>query len=132
MAKLNIVASASLLAQFSPEIVEVCVDDDDTDDDDDYDDDFYDSVDNGRRRIDCFRHFQDVDKFSSGEIRKDKKDKKKQKQSKTDKERKRQDKDVKKNQKSKEPRSADTGKKASQSQNESRPRMTSSQMFKAI
>ncbi|GJR64849.1 hypothetical protein Tco_0010914 [Tanacetum coccineum] len=120
--------SASLLAQFSPEIVEVCVDDDDTDDDDDYDDDFYDSVDNGRRRIDCFRHFQDVDKFSSGEIRKDKKDKKKQKQSKTDKERKRQDKDVKKNQKSKEPRSADTGKKASQSQNESRPRMTSSQM----
>ncbi|GJR25546.1 hypothetical protein Tco_1101778 [Tanacetum coccineum] len=28
-----------------PEIVEVCVDDDDTDDDDDYDDDFYDCVD---------------------------------------------------------------------------------------
>ncbi|GKB38759.1 hypothetical protein Tco_0883701 [Tanacetum coccineum] len=29
------------LAPISPEIVEVCVDDDDTDDDDDYDDDFY-------------------------------------------------------------------------------------------
>ncbi|GKE81814.1 hypothetical protein Tco_1551814, partial [Tanacetum coccineum] len=29
----------------SPEIVEVCVDDDDTDDNDDYDDDFYDCVD---------------------------------------------------------------------------------------
>ncbi|GJX97903.1 hypothetical protein Tco_0353701 [Tanacetum coccineum] len=33
------------LAPISPEIVEVCVDDDDTDDDDDYDDDFYDCVD---------------------------------------------------------------------------------------
>ncbi|GJX60017.1 hypothetical protein Tco_0291407 [Tanacetum coccineum] len=33
------------LAPLSPEIVEVCVDDDDTDDDDDYDDDFYDCVD---------------------------------------------------------------------------------------
>ncbi|GJS57861.1 ribonuclease H-like domain-containing protein [Tanacetum coccineum] len=33
------------LAQISPEIVEVCVDDDDTDDDYDYDDDFYDCVD---------------------------------------------------------------------------------------
>ncbi|GJR70791.1 hypothetical protein Tco_0016856 [Tanacetum coccineum] len=33
------------LAPISPEIVEVCVDDDDTDDDDDYDDDFYDYVD---------------------------------------------------------------------------------------
>ncbi|GJR98596.1 hypothetical protein Tco_0270770 [Tanacetum coccineum] len=40
--------STSRLAHFapiSPEIVEVCVDDDDTDDDDDYDDDFYDCVD---------------------------------------------------------------------------------------
>ncbi|GJV99151.1 hypothetical protein Tco_1554403 [Tanacetum coccineum] len=35
------------LALLSPEIVEVCVDDDDTDDDDDYDDDFYDCVDSG-------------------------------------------------------------------------------------
>ncbi|GJX09650.1 hypothetical protein Tco_0199509 [Tanacetum coccineum] len=33
------------LAPISPEIVEACVDDDDTDDDDDYDDDFYDCVD---------------------------------------------------------------------------------------
>ncbi|GJW91180.1 hypothetical protein Tco_0168733 [Tanacetum coccineum] len=33
------------LAPISPEIVEVCVDDDDTDDDDDYDDDVYDCVD---------------------------------------------------------------------------------------
>ncbi|GKF42446.1 hypothetical protein Tco_0125788, partial [Tanacetum coccineum] len=33
------------IAPISPEIVEVCVDDDDTDDDDDYDDDFYDFVD---------------------------------------------------------------------------------------
>ncbi|GKA93546.1 hypothetical protein Tco_0815532, partial [Tanacetum coccineum] len=33
------------LAPISPEIVEVCVDDNDTDDDDDYDDDFYDCVD---------------------------------------------------------------------------------------
>ncbi|GJS64206.1 hypothetical protein Tco_0678770 [Tanacetum coccineum] len=33
------------LAPISPEIVEVCVDDDDTDEDDDYDDDFYDCVD---------------------------------------------------------------------------------------
>ncbi|GJU93348.1 hypothetical protein Tco_1318104 [Tanacetum coccineum] len=33
------------LAPISPEIVEVCVNDDDTDDDDDYDDDFYDCVD---------------------------------------------------------------------------------------
>ncbi|GJV75534.1 hypothetical protein Tco_1507118 [Tanacetum coccineum] len=33
------------LAPLSPEIVEVCVDDDDTDEDDDYDDDFYDCVD---------------------------------------------------------------------------------------
>ncbi|GJS44711.1 hypothetical protein Tco_0594832 [Tanacetum coccineum] len=33
------------LAPNLPEIVEVCVDDDDTDDDDDYDDDFYDCVD---------------------------------------------------------------------------------------
>ncbi|GJV38460.1 hypothetical protein Tco_1410937 [Tanacetum coccineum] len=33
------------IAPISPEIVEVCVDDDDTDDDDDYDDDFYDCVD---------------------------------------------------------------------------------------
>ncbi|GJR45743.1 hypothetical protein Tco_1313846 [Tanacetum coccineum] len=33
------------LAPLSPEIVEVCVDDDDTDKDDDYDDDFYDCVD---------------------------------------------------------------------------------------
>ncbi|GJS46879.1 hypothetical protein Tco_0597000 [Tanacetum coccineum] len=33
------------LIPISPEIVEVCVDDDDTDDDDDYDDDFYDCVD---------------------------------------------------------------------------------------
>ncbi|GJU69044.1 hypothetical protein Tco_1255303, partial [Tanacetum coccineum] len=33
------------LALISPEIVEACVDDDDTDDDDDYDDDFYDCVD---------------------------------------------------------------------------------------
>ncbi|GKA82504.1 hypothetical protein Tco_0789252 [Tanacetum coccineum] len=33
------------LAPISPEIIEVCVDDDDTDDDDDYDDDFYDCVD---------------------------------------------------------------------------------------
>ncbi|GJT44931.1 hypothetical protein Tco_0953646 [Tanacetum coccineum] len=33
------------LAPILPEIVEVCVDDDDTDDDDDYDDDFYDCVD---------------------------------------------------------------------------------------
>ncbi|GJY38223.1 hypothetical protein Tco_0424587 [Tanacetum coccineum] len=33
------------LGPLSPEIVEVCVDDDDTDDDDDYDDDFYDCVD---------------------------------------------------------------------------------------
>ncbi|GJR86927.1 hypothetical protein Tco_0210938 [Tanacetum coccineum] len=33
------------LAPLSPEIVEVCVDNDDTDDDDDYDDDFYDCVD---------------------------------------------------------------------------------------
>ncbi|GJV80733.1 hypothetical protein Tco_1516603 [Tanacetum coccineum] len=32
------------LAPLSPEIVEVCVDDDDTDEDDDYDDDFYDCV----------------------------------------------------------------------------------------
>ncbi|GJU86085.1 hypothetical protein Tco_1293631 [Tanacetum coccineum] len=33
------------LAPSSPEIVEACVDDDDTDKDDDYDDDFYDCVD---------------------------------------------------------------------------------------
>ncbi|GKF81085.1 hypothetical protein Tco_0239687, partial [Tanacetum coccineum] len=33
------------LAPISPEIIEVCVDDDDTDDDDDYDDDVYDCVD---------------------------------------------------------------------------------------
>ncbi|GKC42894.1 hypothetical protein Tco_1060616 [Tanacetum coccineum] len=33
------------LAPISPEIVEACVDDDDTDNDDDYDDDFYDCVD---------------------------------------------------------------------------------------
>ncbi|GJT48509.1 hypothetical protein Tco_0974666 [Tanacetum coccineum] len=33
------------LALISPEIVEACVDDDDTDNDDDYDDDFYDCVD---------------------------------------------------------------------------------------
>ncbi|GJU58781.1 hypothetical protein Tco_1236547 [Tanacetum coccineum] len=33
------------LAPLSPEIVEVCVDDNDTDDNDDYDDDFYDCVD---------------------------------------------------------------------------------------
>ncbi|GJW22769.1 hypothetical protein Tco_0033391 [Tanacetum coccineum] len=33
------------LAPNLPEIVEVCVDDDDTDEDDDYDDDFYDCVD---------------------------------------------------------------------------------------
>ncbi|GKG17847.1 hypothetical protein Tco_0372145, partial [Tanacetum coccineum] len=33
------------IAPLSPEIVEVCVNDDDTDDDDDFDDDFYDCVD---------------------------------------------------------------------------------------
>ncbi|GJX50071.1 hypothetical protein Tco_0276916 [Tanacetum coccineum] len=92
------------LASISPEIIEVCVDDDDTDDDDDYDDDFYDCVDieedGGEIDFDISK-IVDISLREKLVERKDKNDKKKQKQSKTDKERKRQEKEQRNSQRSK-------------------------------
>ncbi|GJV91343.1 hypothetical protein Tco_1539156 [Tanacetum coccineum] len=106
------------LAPISPEIVEVCVDDDDTDDDDDYDDDVFmredtTSIDDlplddsmilseyesftfddepVMAEVNVFDEINTVNFLTRG-IGKVKKDKKKQNQSKTDKERKRQEKE---------------------------------------